>query len=46
MLILLVSAPLFFSLGFIIRQKTIQSKMQQRFETALLQTVTVPSKRC
>lgn len=44
MLILLVSAPLFFSVGFIIKQKNIQAGMKLRLKTALLQTVTVSAK--
>ena len=43
-LLLLVAAPLFFSIGFIIKQKNIQAEMKQQLKTALLQTVVVPAR--
>ncbi|MBP6022694.1 hypothetical protein [Ferruginibacter sp.] len=43
-LLLLVAVPLFFSIGFIIKQKSIQAEMKQQLKTALLQTVVVPAR--
>lgn len=43
-LLLLVAVPLFFSISFIIKQKTIQADMKQQLKTALLQTVVVPAR--
>jgi hypothetical protein len=43
-LLLLVAVPLFFSIGFIIKQKNIQVEMKQQLKTALLQTITVPER--
>lgn len=43
-LLLLVAVPLFFSIGFIIKQKTIQVEMKQQLKTALLQTIMVPAR--
>ncbi len=44
LLILLVSAPIFFSVGFTIKQKAIQASMKQQLKSALLQTVVIPLK--
>jgi hypothetical protein len=43
-LLLLVAVPLFFSIGFIIKQKSIQAEMKQQLKTALLQTIIVPAR--
>lgn len=43
-LLLLVAVPLFFSIGFIIKQKNIQAEMKQQLKTALLQTIIVPAR--
>lgn len=43
-LLLLVAVPLFFSIGFIIKQKNIQAEMKQQLKMALLQTVIVPAR--
>ncbi len=43
-LLLLVAVPLFFSIGFIFKQKIIQAEMKQQLKTALLQTIIVPAR--
>jgi surface polysaccharide O-acyltransferase-like enzyme len=43
-LLLLVAVPLFFSIGFIIKQRNIQVEMKQELKTALLQTIIVPAR--
>lgn len=40
--LLLVAVPMFFSAGFLIRQKLIQSRMEEKIEQEPLQTVTLP----
>jgi hypothetical protein len=41
-LLLLVAIPLFFSIGFLIKQQLIQSQMRERIEQSSLQTITLP----
>lgn len=41
-LLLIVAVPLFFSAGFLIKQKLIQHQMKERLEKVSLQTVTLP----
>ena len=41
-LLLIVALPLFFSAGYIVKQKLIQHQMKERLEKASLQTVILP----
>lgn len=41
-LLLIVAMPVFFSVGFLVRQKLIEHEMMEKLESASLQTVTVP----
>jgi surface polysaccharide O-acyltransferase-like enzyme len=43
-LLLLVAVPLFFSIGFILKQRNIQAEMKQQLKTALLQTIIVSAR--
>ena len=44
-LLFLVTMPLFISVGLFIKQKVIQLQRRQRFETELVQTITIPSEK-
>jgi hypothetical protein len=44
-LLLLVAMPLILSVGIFIKQKLIQLQRRERFETELVQTITVPAEK-